>query len=312
MDDDTPMFGPEDDALHEPSEDFYETETFWFSFFVPERSIGAWLYTSVRQRAGVTAGGLWLWDAEAVEPWAIPFFQQFAWLKLPTERGPERLSFANGTSIVRRTPLMAYDLTFEDRQRIRVDLQFDAVEPPVPLLTGAPPYPQGHHFDQTGRVTGSFVLDGERTEVDCYAMRDRSWGPRAERGYRRVGYTWGASADTSFLTYTAPTAAADDVYTGYLRRDGQVARIVEGRRRLDRHPQHGWVTGMEITATDEFGRRLEATATTSSRMILPGSTSICINTLLTWTVDGVELVGEDQDVWPIHEFRAAVREAARH
>jgi hypothetical protein len=32
-----------DDDLHVPSTDFYETETFWFSFFVPERALGAWL-----------------------------------------------------------------------------------------------------------------------------------------------------------------------------------------------------------------------------------------------------------------------------
>jgi hypothetical protein len=26
-------------------------------------------------------------------------------------------------------------------------------------------------------------------------MRDHSWGPRYERGYHRVGYSWAASAD---------------------------------------------------------------------------------------------------------------------
>src|ERR1700730_17538525 len=102
------MFGPDDDGLHEPSGDFYETQTFWYSFFVAERAMGPWLYTSVRQSAGVSGGGLWLWDGDAVEPWAIPFYQQFSWLKLPSERGPERVSFPNGTSIVRREPLMSY------------------------------------------------------------------------------------------------------------------------------------------------------------------------------------------------------------
>jgi len=55
-------FGPADDMLHPPGESHYETETFWFSFFAPERAIGGWVYASVRQNAGVTAGGMWLWD----------------------------------------------------------------------------------------------------------------------------------------------------------------------------------------------------------------------------------------------------------
>lgn len=200
---------------------------------------------------------------------------------------------------------MSYDLTFDDRERVQVELRFDAVEPPVPLLSGAPPYPRAHHFDQTGRVSGHFTLDGDTVDVDCYAMRDRSWGPRHERGYRRVGYTWGADADTSFLTYSAPTATTDDVHTGYLRRDGEIARIVEGQRRATRDPHRNWITSIELEATDELGRDLHATSPALSTMILPHATSICVNTALTWSVDGRTLTGEDQDVWPINEWRRA-------
>lgn len=98
------QFSAVDDGLHELS-GFYDTETFWFSFFVPERSLGGWLYTTVRPIAGVSGGGAWIWDATAIDPWSIPFFEQF---------------------------------------------------------------------------------DGETIPVDCFAMRDRSWGRRNERGYRRV------------------------------------------------------------------------------------------------------------------------------
>jgi len=298
-------FGPDDDALHEPSGDFYETETFWYSFFVPERSIGAWLYASVRQNAGVTGGGMWLWDATATDPWEIPFYEQFSMLRLPHDRGPDRLLFPTGMSIVRTDPLYGYDLTYADRDRMHVELQFQAVEAPVPLLSGAPPYPKAHHFDQTGHVAGRFVLDGSAVEVDCYAMRDRSWGPRAERGYHRVGYTWGADEAVSFLTYSSPTAESDEVHTGYVRRDGVTGRIESGRRVVARDPAEGWVTGIELDVTDSSGRRHRAAAEASSRMILPGATNICINTSLRWDVDGRVLHGEDQDVWPIKEWRAS-------
>ncbi|WP_234794186.1 hypothetical protein [Mycolicibacterium flavescens] len=77
-------FGPADDMLHPPGESHYETETFWFSFFAPERAIGGWVYASVRQNAGVTAGRMWLWDGSTPHPIDAPFYKYFAHLKLPT------------------------------------------------------------------------------------------------------------------------------------------------------------------------------------------------------------------------------------
>jgi hypothetical protein len=300
---DSSQFTEVDDGLHELS-GFYDNETFWFSFFVPERSIGGWLYTTIRPVAGVSGGGAWIWDASAVNPWSIPFFEQFSALKLPTGTTPGRLAFPNGVTVVRREPLLSYDLEYDDRKRLRVALQFDAVEPPVPLLTGAPPYPAAHHFDQIGHVTGTIELDGETIPVDCFAMRDRSWGRRNERGYRRVGYTWAGDTDLSLLTYTSPTADSDDVHTGYLRRDGQIGRLVGGRRVVTRDPESGWVTAIEIDAEDELGRTVHAEAEASSRMILPGSTTICINSVLRYTIDDRVVHGEDQDVWPIDEWRS--------
>jgi hypothetical protein len=70
-------------------------------------------------------------------------------------------------------------------------------------------------------------------------------------------------------------------------------------------PSTKWVTGMTIDATDERGRELHAEGHARSRMILPGSSSICINTSVEWTIDGVVVHGEDQDVWPIKEYRTA-------
>lgn len=297
-------FTAADDGVHEPGDTFYDTETFWFSFFVPERSMGAWLYTSLRKRAGVSAGGMWIWDDTAVEPWHLPFFEQFSWLKLPDDHGPEKLSFANGMTVAVREPLMSYDLGYDDRDRAKVQLRFDALEPPIPLRSGAPPYPQAHHFDQTGHVTGTVRLDGEDIAVDCYAMRDRSWGRRNERGYTRIGYVWAAAPEVTFLAYSLPTGPRDDVSTGYLRMGDEVARLTGGVRRVERDPARNWVTAMEIEAVDEHGRPLRARGEALSRMVLPGSTSICINTAMRWDIDGQVVHGEDQDVWPIKEFRA--------
>lgn len=307
----TDGFTAADDGLHAPGESFYENETFWFSFFVPERKIGAWLYAAVRQNAGVTAGGMWVWDEFSAQPWDLPFYEQYAHLKLPQADGPKQLSFPTGLSIDVREPLMAYDLLFSDRKGTEVRLQFDALEAPVALQSGTPPYPKAHHFDQTGHVTGEVVVDGKRLDVDCYAMRDRSWGPRMERGYRRVGYTWAASPDVSFLSYAAPAEAdSDDIYAGYVRRGTKVSRATSGQRRVARHPVHGWVESIELTVACEDGSVLTASATAVSHMILPHATAVCVNSSLIWQVDGAAVDGEDQDVWPIPEWRQ-IRKAGR-
>jgi hypothetical protein len=206
-------------------------------------------------------------------------------------------------SVAVREPLMSYDLGYTDRDRLDVRLQFDALERPVPLRSGAPPYPKAHHFDQTGHVTGTIRLDGETVDVDCYAMRDRSWGRRNERGYTRIGYAWAAAPDVTFLTYSLPSDDTDSIHTGYLRFGDEVAHITTGRRLVERDPTTKWVTGMIIDATDEQGRSLRAEGRALSRMILPGATSICINTSIEWTINGAVVNGEDQDVWPVKEYR---------
>jgi hypothetical protein len=298
MTDPSAAFEPTDDALHEPTGDRWFTETWWFSFFDHDRSLGGWLYGSVRSVQGTTCGGAWVWDAAASDPWEIPFYEYFTGLKMPAPSGPDVVAFPTGMTVATRRALMEYDLTYDDRKRFSADLRFDAHCDPVPLRSGEPPYPKAHHFDQTGHVTGHLVLDGERIPIDCWAMRDRSWGPRSERGYSRIGYTWGAAEDTAFLTFSLPGPEGEPIHAGYLLRDGTVARIVSGRREVSRDPITNWVTAITVTAEDEQGRTLDAQGESRSRMFLPAATSLCLNSSMRWDVDGREIFGEDQDVWP--------------
>jgi hypothetical protein len=45
-------------------------------------------------------------------------------------------------------------------------------------------------------------------------------------------------------------------------------------------------------------------------MIINRHTFIDINSLLRWDVDGDEAWGEDQDMWPVHEFADVRRRRA--
>jgi hypothetical protein len=64
---------------------------------------------------------------------------------------------------------------------------------------------------------------------------------------------------------------------------------------------------MDLSAVDERGTRISAQASAVSRMLLPHSTSVCSATLLDWNLAGTRVYGEDQDVWPLHEWRMLTR-----
>jgi hypothetical protein len=301
---DAEEFTAADDGLHGHGDEFYFNETYWFSFFAPERGLGGWLYSGIRPNAGVTAGGCWIWDRSGTDPWEIPFFEQFNWLKPPSAADTHRLVLPNGNMISTIESAQSYDLAFDDRDRLEVRLRFTANERPVPLRPGTAPYPKASHFDQTGHVTGHLLLDGDRIDIDCYAMRDRSWGPRRERGYQPMAYTWLADADTSLLTYSTPNGdGTDDVYAGYLRRDGVVTYVASGTRNVHRDLDKNWLTGVSVDLVDDDGRPFSAHGRAVSRMILPTATSVCVNSLMEFTVEGRTIHGEDQDVWPMNAWR---------
>src|ERR1700677_3120720 len=63
-------FGPVDDDFHDESlsDRWWETETCWFSWNVPERGMGGWTYCQARPNANICNGGAWEWDGGAAYP----------------------------------------------------------------------------------------------------------------------------------------------------------------------------------------------------------------------------------------------------
>lgn len=240
-----PQSSPADDGLHPSAGEFYQHESFWNAFHVPDRLLSGWLYPAVRPVTGVTSGGMWIWDERSPEPWAARFYENFTHLKFPAEASARRIVFPTGMAITTREPLADYDVTYDDRAGTGVDLRFEATEPPQ--VSGAAPYTHAGHLDQSGHATGDLRLDGEHITVDCHAMRDRSWGPRPERGWRRMNYTWLAGPGCSALAYSTPDGDGERLHAGYVRRGQAAVLLVGGERHTERDPVHGWVSALELT-----------------------------------------------------------------
>ncbi|MGD9601743.1 MAG: hypothetical protein AB7O21_02270 [Gammaproteobacteria bacterium] len=307
------VFSPRDDHFHfaEMGDDWWATETAWFSFHHPARSLGGWFYTMVRPNIGTVAGGAWVWDATAHLPWEALYSANYTALQLPPGTDLADCTLPNGVSIRVLEPCMRYALGYADGERLQATLTFTGVMPPEPLTAVGSTFGSAHHFDQLGRVTGEIVLHGERIAIDCLGMRDRTWGRRPEDRPRQAAYVTGAiDADHAFLAVTNTRPEGDAVSYGFLRRAGRTVGLAGGLRTVQRCPVNGWITRIVLDAQDAEGRTLRAVGEPVSRIVLNRHTFIDINSLVRWDVDGEIAWGEDQDMWPVHRW-ARTRRTAR-
>ena len=304
-------FTARDDGFHfaEMGDDWWATETAWFSFHHPDRRLGGWFYTMARPNIGTIAGGAWIWDDSAHLPWEVLYSANYSALPIPSRQDLTDITLPTGVSIKVLEPCMSYALGYEDGERLRADLRFDGVMAPEPLTATGSTFGSAQHFDQFGRVRGHINLHGERIEIDCLAMRDRTWGRRPENRPRQAAYITGMAApDSGFLAVTNVRPEGDEVAYGFLRRDGRNTGLTGGTRIATRDPESGMTTRIELRLRDREGRELEAVGEPVSRIVTNRHTFIDINSLVRWDLGGEIAWGEEQDMWPVHRFARWRRE----
>ena len=136
------------------------------------------LYVKARSVHQTCDGGAWVWDDS---PAGAVYDVQPAGLPFPDRGGDLRdLSAPNGVTITMLEPLMKYHTTYRDPGKFEADLVHEGIVAPHSHPIGAWPYWNSRHFDQPMHTTGTIVLLGETIAIDCYSIRDRSWGPRPE------------------------------------------------------------------------------------------------------------------------------------
>lgn len=307
------VFTARDDDFHfaEMGEGWWMTETSWFSFCKPEEKLGGWLYTMARPNIGTVAGGAWVWDDSAHLPWEALYNANYSALRLPRDQDLSDIRLPTGVQVKAVRPTLDYELGVDGGEHCQIALRFEGIMPPRPLRNGNSPFGSSHHFDQFGRVTGQVRLGERIVEIDCVAMRDRSWGPRPEHRPKKSAYVTGIATERDgFLAVTRWAGDVEEIAYGFMIRDGETGDLTHGRRRVERDPAHGWVTRIVVEAEDEFGRRLEAVGTRLSGIVINRHSFIDSNGLIAWTINGHAGHGEDQDMWPVHDW-AAFRRAAR-
>lgn len=307
------VFTPADDGFHHhlAGDEWWFTETAWFSFHHPQRRLGGWFYTMVRPNIGTVAGGAWVWDDTAHLPWEVLYSNNLSALQLPAEADLRRVALPTGVSLAVEEPTMTYRIGYHDPGRYQADLRFEATMAPRALVADGSTFGRAAHFDQIGRVTGTVVVGAEEIEIDCWSMRDRTWGRRPENRPRQAAYVTGAGpGGAGFLAVTNTRDGIDRVAYGFVNRQGDPVALVDGARTVARHPDNGWVEEIRIEATDDNGDPFTVTGRSVSRITINRHSFIDVNSLIRWEGDtGGEIWwGEDQDMWPVPSWAEARRE----
>ena len=293
---------PEDDAFHPPtSDDASWIETMWFPFWVPEETLSG----SIRARfspnlgqAEVTVAG-WREQSQGVfgDRWTGSL-----------EGVPDlrNLRCDGRLHIECLKPLTRYRIWHEGPHS-SLELHFDAIMPPNPVAPEASPGMFAGHFEQPGHVTGEVRFRDKRIAVDCYAIRDRSWGPRQMPESLRLGNAYATAEGFGFFAYVNPTPdGVERITHGYLLEDGVEAVLVDGVR--ETKLRDGLPVSLQINAEDAAGRRLEIHGECVNAMASNAGNGVyAVLNLVRWQRDGGVSWGENHDVWSEAEWLAAGR-----
>ena len=230
-----------DSMFHPAGDDPWAYESWWFSFFVPERQLMVYVYPWFRPNLRIAGGGVLAWDDGGSDPWTIVHCD-YAW-HLPCPPAGEMingttLTMPQGVRITVREPLMKFDVSYS-HPRLSLDVRFEAIHS-ANIATRPIGNTQlfGGRIDQCGRITGELVVNGDKLAVDCLSIRDRSWGARRDDnrdmniGYFHATASSRTRSSSSRITPRRSRARRRTldapIVTGYLIKGGEYQALSRG------------------------------------------------------------------------------------
>jgi hypothetical protein len=303
------MIEADDDLFHTKTDDPYWAESSWFAVSLPEESIHGLLRMWYRPNLGMCCAGPGFWDDRATTP-ADALYWDVHWLQHIPEGNMLSTTFPSGLVAERLVPGRRFRFRYE-REICSFELTWDAISEAHPIVPDHPVTETAFagHFEQPGRMSGRLVLGSREYTVDCWSMRDRSWGPRHLDGIQQGDYLWGIESEaSSFHVLSVRDGPANAVRAGYLRQDGVMADLVagstwtEGRRGGLRSER------IVIEARDDIGRELHAQGATRNGIVwMLYPREVVVWGLVEWQLDGRPVWGEQQEFFPAGTARDLLR-----
>lgn len=302
-----------DQFCPKPSGDPYWNESAWFNFSIPEKRMIGMVYYFFRPNMKLLMGGPVIWDDSGSLRGNCLFYDWHHIQPIPADAGKFDFTAHNSLRVGVEEPLKRYRLRYDDCGA-KLDLLWSAVEEPHHFLgmeieaTGMSAENR-MHFEQMGRVTGTVALNGETLAVDCFSLRDSSWGVRRIDGVKRGSYFWAvADAATAFHAQTMGEGADQNVIGGFLKLDGEMGTLVGGRR---------FNTRMNAVTARTFDLLLEDDRGRNARVSLRSCSDLLVDFYprcqVVWSLlaadfgGGVTGWGDLQEFQPLEQFRRMVR-----
>ncbi len=294
-------FGPRDDNP-------YWNESVWFSVSIPERRMHGMIQYYFRPNMGLLNGGPVLWDPSGRFQWNCLYYNWAHLQALPPGQEKFAMQARNSLAVRVLEPLARYKIDYA-KDGFELDLEWTATGPCHELKTGdsGQQATAKFHIEQPGRMTGTIRRHGETFAVDCWSMRDTSYGARDYESLARGGYFWGIAADSSFHALCMGAGREANCIGGYIMRDGKMASLVSGRREVLEWGELG-PAKVRFEGSDTLGRTMQATGVIDPGLVFTGYTDHSVVwSLVEWDWDGRTHWGDNQEFCPDETFRRIAR-----
>lgn len=275
---------PEDEKLHrsfaetETSPDLVETQFFGFS--IPEKDIMSMSYLWVHPNLRVLGTNAWVWKGVGIDPLQSEIFDARDLHPIAPvwdDGDLDGFQLDNGYSVEIVDPLEKIRIRYSDPARDNAyDVVGTAIMPPAMISSGT-------HFEQAMKMEGTLRLRGVEHRIDCFHVRDRSWGetrPENPRTMPPLSWTSPVFGDDFALNVTGfddprhkplweglfpfGPEQVDAFNRGWVWRDGELRGVAKTSMRTEWDRRTGYPVAQHLDLTDSTGREYSMTGTVTA------------------------------------------------
>lgn len=277
------VLAAEDELLHEATDEPDFRESIYFNLYDPEQKIGGIVYVWSTPNKALKSGisvtffhGRWVEPGVFDEAMAAPghrLERDDRWIycckreiEAPMPGDFDNLDLC-GLELRRIEPLKRYKIEFDDGEgtAFAIDGEFTAL--PYDYADGLHPTPPTlatNRYHRPWRVNGWLRSGGRKIQLDAMGDTDHSWGIRDWGSFfehdEDLWEYWAFQAPDGNLSLSIMRMGlpADNVVLGFIAKDGRVGSV-DTVRSSATFDEKGCQQDIRLSATDEFGRTVEAT-----------------------------------------------------
>ena len=321
------MIRPEDVHFHTPPDVAYDwAETNFFSVYVPEANVAAWVYTIARPGVGAFMAAIEAIDRISDQSIDAIYVDMQQHLPMPARL--DDYSLPNGLSVKTSNEPRDYHVRYTGVDDTALDWHvkglmepYDIHDPSMDPLASTDQAASGfgaayaNHFDMTTHITGTLRLRGRQFDVDCVTLMDHSWGPRNERLLGNMAWInacFGEAYSVQGIFSFDPLATGWNQFTlahGYALIDGRVRGLKAGKLRAIRHGRYPVSYELRVTDVDERDHVLFGTPVAQHPWSCYSNSHAKLS-MVRWFADQREGYGQAQENWAMDrltglDFKAA-------